>query len=318
MERIPNKNIEPVSDTVKYQNRSLRLFRSSESDSQLYNTKIIQGFKKVRSHLIEYLDSDNGLLACLLSRDVLSEREYNNLKTSMRNESKSHIEFNEERLFEYVSPKIESCCREFVEAMQDNMQQHIVNFILNAGEEVETDIRVLSKREIDIINNHMFSLVKLIDSHRIDFLYRLVSKDCITERQKEKVEKWPEVQKKIDELLKILKRTSYRNFCEFKRCLHHTMEHRLSVILKKCGLATARRLLHNREDKRLIESQIIDIITDQLDDRNVIDKSLTSEQVSIITAILKELETVHIRLFGESAWKNAVRGRMRFNFHSFF
>ena len=283
-----------------------------------WNDRCIQGYRKVQSRLVEYLDSDNGLLVCLRSRNVLNESEYNQLKTSMRNESKSHIEFNEELLFEYISPKIESCCKKFVEALQDSHQQHVVNFIMQAGEEVFTDVRVLNRGEIDLINTQMFRLVKLIDSHRIEFLYRLVSKDCITERQKENVEKWPEVQKKIDELLKILKRTSYKNFCEFKRCLHDTMEHRLGVTLKKCGAATARRLLHNREDKSIIESQIIDIITDQLDDHNVIDESLTSEQVSIITAILWELETVHIRLFSESAWKNAVRGRIRFNFHSFF
>ena len=109
---------------------------------------------------------------------------------------------------------------------------------------------------------------------------------------------------KVDELLKIIKRRRYRDFRNFKVCLHDTMQHRLVDILEKGGIVTVRVKLHKREDRKVIESKLIALVTGYVDETDEIDKTLTPEQVDVIKEILRELEEFEIQLIGNSAWRS--------------
>ena len=197
--------------------------------------KCIRGLEKVRSSIVDYLDPENGLLLCLQCSGVLEGKEYNKLDKSRSDERKSYVDINND-LLNVISPRFDSCCIRFLKALDDNGQHHVVNYIMNGGIDMDTDDRVLTSDEIDIIDDNMFCLVNLINPHRMNFLYRLVKKKCITNRHKEKVEKWSETEKKIDELLRIIKRRSFKDFKNFKLCLHDTMQNKIVDILEKGGI----------------------------------------------------------------------------------
>ena len=171
-------------------------FISSEIHEQpRAKSKFITGLKKAHSSVVEYLDPFNGLLVCLRERGILEKDEHDKLNRFV-NETTSHRICNERILSEFILPKIEYCCMEFIEALKDNDQEHIVNFIMNAGEHLD---RVLSKDEIRIIDDNMSCLVNLIDPYKMGFLDLLVSKNCITSRHREIVEKRETNQEKMAE-----------------------------------------------------------------------------------------------------------------------
>ena len=150
----------------------------------------------------------------------------------------------------------------------------------------------------------MFCLVNLINPYRRNFLYRLVAKQCITNRHREKIEKFPEASMKMDELLKIIKRRRHRDFRNFKVCLHDTMQHKLVDILEQGGIVTVRVKLHKREDRKVIESKLVALITGYVDETDEIDNTLTPEQVEFIKDILRDLEEFDIQLIGNTAWRS--------------
>ena len=141
--------------------------------------KFLPGYKQVVNSLISYLDTNNGFLTRLKQRGVLYDEEYEQLSAIPMSVSNSCVDRNKKLLTEYLPHKIEYCCMEFIEALKDNGQEHIVNFIMNAGEHLD---RVLSKEEIRIIDDNMPCLVNLIDPYKMGFLDLLVSADCITGR----------------------------------------------------------------------------------------------------------------------------------------
>ena len=54
--------------------------------------------------------------------------------------------------------------------------------------------------------------------------------------------------------------------------------------------------------EKVIESKLIGLLTGYIDESFEIDKKLTTEQVTFIKGLLKDLEENNIRLIGNSAW----------------
>ena len=264
----------------------------------------ITGFQQVRSRLASYLDPEYGLLPCLKYKGIITDEEYRSLDDFKSDSTKTYMELNDELLTMYIDPKFETCCLMFCEALKENDQEHIVKYIMSAGHDSDSDDRVLNCEEIAIIDNNMFCLVNLINPYRRNFPYRLVAKQCITNRHKEKIEKFPEASMKMDELLKIIKRRRYIDFRNFKVCLHDTMQHKLVDILEQSGIVTVRVKLHKREDRKVIESKLIKLVTGYVDETDEIDTQLTPEQVDVIKEILRDLKEFDIQLIGNSAWRS--------------
>ena len=243
------------------------------------------------------MDPENGLLMYLITNGIMTSDDYRRL-----DRSRPYEELNDDLIMNFIDPKIGTHCREFIDALVKNEQDHIAKFIMTCGNNLDSEDRVLNDKELNLINTNMFCLVNLISPYRMDFLYRLVAKRCITDRQKGRVEKWPEIPKKIDELLTIMKRRRLRDLRNFKICLHDTMQNRIVDIMERGGVVTVRIKLNAREDKKIIESKLIKLVTGYVDEEHEIDKTLTQEQVAVIKDLLKELEKLDIHLIGNAAW----------------
>ena len=292
----PNESLYPVAPITAAPSESVL----SRNQSTEVIQKYIQGYRSVRTQLAQYMDPENGLLWSLLGRGVLTETVYNEF-----DRAKPYKQLNED-LMKVLTPKLlETCCTQFIDSLVENEQEHIVKFILTSGTNSDDD-RVLKKEEIDVINNNMFGLVILIDPNRMCFLYRLVQYNCITDTHKERVASCQQNDKKVDQLLTILKRRRYRDFCNFKKCLNDTMQNKIVDLLDKGGLVAVCVKLREREDRVVIETKIIDLLTGYVNEKKEPTGQLSAEQINIIKDILKEMENSEwsIRVIGCAPWQS--------------
>ena len=190
--------------------------------------KFLSGYKQVVNSLISYLDANNGFLTRLKQRGVLYDEEYEELSEVPMSVSNSCVDRNKKLLTEYLPHKIEYCCMEFIEALKDNGQGHIVNFIMNAGEHLD---RVLSKEEIRIIDDNMSCLVNLIDPYKMGFLDLLASVDCITGEHRDLINLCETQQQRNLVLLTIMKQKSYKHYSNFKKGLNHSKQNAIVHVL---------------------------------------------------------------------------------------
>ena len=151
-------------------------------------------------------------LPCLQNKGIITDTEYRFIWSfQIRfNENLYWVEWRTSDASTLIlsSNPVVSCS---VKPLEENDQQHIVMYIMSAGQDSDSEDRVLDREEIAMIDDNMFCLVNLIDPYRRNFLNRLVKKTCITIRHREKIEKFPEASKKVEELLKIIKRRRYRD-----------------------------------------------------------------------------------------------------------
>ena len=306
MSSIKHALVEPCKIDQSFSSDVIETQSIPELISSTGIEKCITGYKAVRNSLAQYIDPDNGLLWCLNGKEVLTDSDLIQLDSFKSNKikAKSFLEVNEELLLKYISPKIECCCDKFLEALDENSQRHVALCIINGEMNSDGEERLLTENEISIINDNLFSLVNLMNPYRMDFLYRLISKKCITERHKASIENCSEIKQKIDELLTILKRRSYSDFKHFKLCLHDTMQDKIVDILEMGGIVTVRLKLAKSADRKIIESKLIDLVTGYVDESTEIDKNLTPDQIIIIKDILEELKKSKIHLMGNSAWRS--------------
>ena len=192
------------------------------------NHKFISGYRQVVVSLIEYLESNDNFFIRLKQSGVLDEKEYEQLSAIPMSVSNSCVDRNKTLLTEYLPQKIEYCCMEFIEALKDNDQEHIVNFIMKAGEHLD---RVLSKEEIRIIDDNMSCLVNLIDPYKMGFLDHLVSANCITCVHRDLIKSCETIQGKNSALLTIIKRKSYKHYSNFQLGLRQTKQNAIVHVL---------------------------------------------------------------------------------------
>jgi len=81
---------------------------------------------RLRSRLSDLIEPDFGLIDELLSLEVLTRRQYNNVRTG----DKAAYERNDAVLDLLTS---EDQCVKFLKALQQTGQQHVVNFIKQNG-----------------------------------------------------------------------------------------------------------------------------------------------------------------------------------------
>ena len=280
-EKITNQ--EPVST------QNIQITGSLDSNSEIKlktaedREKFINGFNAVWLFLMKYLDSENGLLECLIFHGVLTDTEYSELSGITPNQDR-----NGKLITKYIKPRINENCKKFLEALIKNEQKHIAIHIMSSGLNQGKD-RLLTCEEIEIIDNNMFGLIHLIQPYKKKFLYCLVSKNCITSTHKDKIESKEEFPDKVDELLKILKRRRHIDLRNFKQCLHDTMQNKLVELFEKSGLVSIRVQLVNRPDMSFIESALIAHMTDYVDENN--EKTLTTEQRQFVDNLLKGIRT---------------------------
>ena len=285
----------PVAPITVAPSESVLPRNQSTGDIQKY----IQGYQSVRTQLAQYMDPENGLLLSLRGKGVLTETVYSGFDVT-----KPYKLLNEDLMI-FLTPKLETCCMQFIDALVENEQEHIAKFILTSGTNSDDD-RVLKKEEIRVINSNMFGLVNLIDPNRMSFLYRLLECECITDSHKDRVASCKEKDKKVDALLIILKRRRYKDFCNFKMCLHNTMQHKIVDILEKSGLVAVCVKLHEREDRQIIESKIIEMLTGYVNYREETIEQLSADQIKVIKDILEEMENSDwsIRVIGCAPWQS--------------
>ena len=190
--------------------------------------KFMSGYKQVVDSLVEYLDSNDSFLTRLKQRGLLCDQEYEQLSAIPMSDSNYCVARNKKLLTEYLSQRIEHYCMEFIEALKDNDQEHIVNLIMNAGEHLD---RVLSKEEIQTIDDNMSCLVNLIDLYKTGFLDLLVAAKCITGEHRDLIELCENKQKRNLALLTIMKRKGYRHYSNFKLGLSQTKQDCIRCIL---------------------------------------------------------------------------------------
>ena len=250
-------NIDDSCSSASDQTDFVTSMKRGDIEQTRARNKFLSGFRNVGESLLEYLDPDKDLLACLKQRHVLTDLDYQRLIMFAVDESSSYVEKNREILSEYVSPKIEYCCIDFIDALKDDCQQHIINHIMNAGELLD---RVLSKDEIHLINKRMPCLVNLIDLDKFGFPDLMVTTNSIASKHKKLIEKLETLPEQINELMSILKRRNYKHYRNFKLCLEETNQGNVVDVLESGEVFTVGVKLRKNTNLRAIASQLVDVV----------------------------------------------------------
>ena len=257
-------------------------------------------FKDMCHKLVKRIDAENGLLFYLLSKNILTYDEYCSINPDINYEAVN------EQLIKYLLPKITQHYEDFLDALVNHSQKHVVLFIKHSGNMeaiIDRPNRPLTDCEMRKISNSKHCLVELMNSE--DIRLGLLSKSCITDRHSNKINAQITNREKNDVLLQILVRRSYSDYDNFKFFLRKTMQSNIVDILEKGGVVAIHTKLKNRPDWNKIETTLIDRLTKYaLGESNADnDRSLTEEQITTINDILKrfgEKKGIYIEIKGAS------------------
>ena len=101
----------------------------------IVDSHILSNIRRLKSELADIIEPDFGLLDQLLSREVLTRRQYDDI----RSERRAAYRRSEAVLDLLVS---QDQCDKFIVALQRTDQQHIVNFVKQNGGQTHCDINV--------------------------------------------------------------------------------------------------------------------------------------------------------------------------------
>lgn len=113
--------------------------------------------QKLRDKLAENIEPHSGLLTRLLSKEVLTQRQYQQIR------SKTNVpEKNEELLSCLLDSERRTVdFEEVLESFREADQEHIANFIIHGGDRPKRTYIIIM---IQFIRNHYFSIEVLINS----------------------------------------------------------------------------------------------------------------------------------------------------------
>ena len=145
------------------------------------------------------------------------------------------------------------------------------------------------------IDDQMYCLEKLIDTEKRNLLYELVREKCIRTIHREKVMNFKKEEEKAYQLLIIIQRRRYKDFCTFMGCLRKTLHSNIVKILEKGGVTEVKvQLLQNRIGERNIEAELIRLL------KCCVDESNDSGDAKKIVELLAELRKKDIHFLGTS------------------
>ena len=263
-------------------------------------SNIVSGFKKVqRKDLEDYIDPENGFLNRLGNHGIIDNHEIKKLKKITPYQS-----LNGE-LLRTIEMNIDSISKQFIEALCEDEQDHIAKFIVTAGCKTDSDERLLPRDLRKVIDDNMFCLEKLIDIEKRELLTKLVAANCIRSIHRDKVINFKQDEHKAYQLLIIIQRRRFKDFCNFMECLRKTMQTNIVKILEKGGVSEIKvQLLKKGRDKKNIGVDLIRKLTGYVDESN--EGNISEKQKRVADDILAELKENGIHFIGTcTATKNS-------------
>lgn len=202
----------------------------SMSDTLYLKCLISQLSKELRI----FMDPDFGLLEEMLRLKLLDDEGYMCARSKMNPYKKNDC------ILEYIRHKTrDEEVKDFMDALRNTEQSHVVNYILASGERLELNYgqeRPLGVEEMSRLRaNGPFLLANLIITEVL--LAKIVSSKCIKQQHLEHINSQKTQLNKIVELLNILKRGSVAAFQKFIEALYDTRQDHVAEVLSKPGVA---------------------------------------------------------------------------------
>jgi len=180
---------------------------------------VIANIKTLRNKLLTIIDIDHGLLDHLHSFNILTEKQVGDVQSKP---TKSAVNL----LLDYIidMSSIEQC-EKFLLALEKTHQKHVANFIQNNGNpgNCSNDWPLLESTSWGMFG-HYQTFMELTDTTN-GLLDELVSADCISLRQAERIATCRTDFSKNSTLLNIVQRGSNANYDKLIECLLKTKQY---------------------------------------------------------------------------------------------
>ena len=255
----------------------------------------ITGFENVRNKLKGYIDPLNELPLCLAEYGIMTSDEAYAFDCT-----------NPQAPREIVA-KLSACltsdstkCIPMLMALNDDDQMHIAKFIASSGKNTRSPDRVLTKEEMDAIDQNMFCLEKVVRPHVNHYLVPLAGEKCITDNHKKWIISWRKEHKDVYQLFEILKRRSVKHIAVFNSLLLERGHKIIVDVLKKGGVVEITNRLRGIENFSIegnIERGIIEQLCVCVDNKTN-NCHLNEHQKSFINELIALLHEHQIKFAG--------------------